>query len=186
MSTDLSPDNIGLLKRQLRDVHAVVSNIDHRSRAPRPGAHTSPKSMLSRVLACHLLGRRKSTSAARIVSETYGNDPDVLRALASPGMIGKSAMTPAQTTVSGWAAELSQPDNLDFWQVVSPESVLQPTVATPERDPRHRAPMTPQKARFITVVTDEVSKQSLPSIEAVRRATLSFVIRSVSCTSWQP
>jgi hypothetical protein len=59
----------------------------------------------------------------RELAETYGNDPDLLKALAAPGTIGKAAMTPAQTTVSGWAAELSTPTILDTVQIVAPQSV---------------------------------------------------------------
>ena len=87
--------------------------------------------MLGKVLACHVLGRRKSCPAARIAAEAYNNHPDLLKAMAAPGLIGKSAMTPAQTTVSGWAAELATPGGLDFWQTLTPASIYSQLSARP-------------------------------------------------------
>jgi hypothetical protein len=81
--------------------------------------------MLSRVMACHVLGRHKSRGPEAIADEIYRNDAAVMRALAAPGAIGKAAVAPAQTTVSGWAAELVAAGvlDLDFLQLPAPNSV---------------------------------------------------------------
>ena len=98
---DLSSD-IGLLKRQFRDVHSVVSRLDHKLTEPA-AIHPSPQHLVSKVLACHLLGRARTKPAAAIAAEVYGNDPDLLKALAAPGMVGKAASGPAMTTVAAFA-----------------------------------------------------------------------------------
>jgi hypothetical protein len=61
--------------------------------------------------------------AGETPAETYCSDADVLAALAKPGQIGKSAISPAMTTVAGWAAELSTPAILDTLQMLATQSV---------------------------------------------------------------
>ena len=114
--------SIGLLNREFRDVHSMVSRLDA-SMATARRAPPSPQRLLCRVAVCHILGRRKARSAAAAASEIYSNDPAVLKALAAPGLIGKAAIAPAQTTVTAWAAELVSSGNLDFLQLIAPSSV---------------------------------------------------------------
>ena len=102
---DLSSD-IGLLKREFRDARTVLLRLDHQMRRlAEPSNHATPQQLLARVFACHVLGRHKAQPPARVAAERYNNDAALLGALAAPGMIGKSAMTPAMTSVSGWASE---------------------------------------------------------------------------------
>jgi hypothetical protein len=59
---DLSSD-VGLLKRQFRDVHSVVSRLDrHGFRPNRP----SPQQLFARMAARYVLGRQKTRAAAAV------------------------------------------------------------------------------------------------------------------------
>ena len=204
---DLASD-IGLLKRQFRDVHSMVSRLDRQPQRPN---HPSPQHLLAKTLACYLLSRKRRQPPAAIAAEAYGNDRDVLQALSTPGMIGKSAMTPAMTTVAGWAAELVTPGGLDFWQVLAPNSIYSQlsqrpgsirvdltgrgSVKVPTRQPTPTlsapfvgegapiavrqmgvsvASLVPRKASVISEFTEETMKHSMPSIETVIRATMSY------------
>jgi hypothetical protein len=118
---DLS-HQIGLMQREFRDVHGIMSRFDASLAVARRASSPPPQALLAKVLTCHVLGR-KGGGAARAVAEVYGNDAGVLRALARPGLIGKSATAPAMTTVSGWAAELASPGNLATLQILAPNSV---------------------------------------------------------------
>jgi hypothetical protein len=107
-------EEIGLLKRQFRDVHSVVSNIDHRTRnLTTPAAIPSADALLSKALTCHALAGLRHTdqapvSAAAVAAEVYKSNYAVVGALARPGaIVSKAASAPAMTTVPGWAAELS-------------------------------------------------------------------------------
>jgi hypothetical protein len=104
------------------DTHAVVSRLDA-SMATARRAQPLPRDLLARVIACHVIGRRKARSAAAAASEIYGNDAAVLKALAAPGLIGKAATGPARTDTATWASELVTAGNLDFLQLVAPNSV---------------------------------------------------------------
>ena len=81
--------SFGLLKREFRDAHAVLSRLDA-GMATAHRAQPSPRDLLARVIACHVTGRHKTRAAAAVAAEHYGNDAAVLKALASPGRIGKS------------------------------------------------------------------------------------------------
>ena len=74
MSTDLENITVsfGLVRREFRDVHAIVSRLDT-SIAVARGAIPSPRDLLARTLACHALGRHKSRPAAAVAAELYSN-----------------------------------------------------------------------------------------------------------------
>ena len=61
---DLS--DIGLFRRELRDVRAVVANIDHRTRKLIPVAIHRPAGLVARYAACKLIAikekRQRATS----------------------------------------------------------------------------------------------------------------------------
>ena len=193
----------GILRRQIKD---DVINHFRAQRSSRP-----PQQLLSRVLACHLIGRRKTCAPARVCAETYGNDAALLEALARPGWIGRSAMTPAMTGVAGWAAELATVGGLDFWQTLAPASIyaqlslrpgaIRATIAgrsgikVPTRAPSptlsapfvgegqpipvrqmalSTAALTPKKASVISEFSEEMMQYSMPSIENVIFAAVSY------------
>jgi hypothetical protein len=106
---DLSSDTVGLLRRELRDTRSIAANIDRRLRGLDGPPRTTPRDLLSKVLAAHVIGRRNARPAASTVAEVYGNDAAVLDALARPGMIGKAASAPATMTT---AADLSSPRSM--------------------------------------------------------------------------
>ena len=113
-----------ILRRQLHD--DIVGTVRKRQNPP------PPQQMLGKVLACHVLGRRKSCPAARIAAEAYNNHPDLLKAMAAPGLIGKSAMTPAQTTVSQHYVEASHKAKAKLKPEVTAE--VTPAERTPTPD----------------------------------------------------
>jgi hypothetical protein len=118
----ITPDTVGLLRREFRDVHAIVSNIDRRSRQPSH-AGSSPRAILVRVACCHALAARHKSVAARIAAEVFGNDRAVLDGLAVPGAITKAAIAPAQTTVAGWASELAGGIAVGPFATLAPSSI---------------------------------------------------------------
>jgi hypothetical protein len=62
---DLS-DTIGLMRRELRAVRAVVSNIDHRARKlGEPANHITPHQRLAKVLTCHAIDPRRPRRLCR-------------------------------------------------------------------------------------------------------------------------
>jgi hypothetical protein len=115
-STDLQ------LHRSISDIQSKISSIDA---SARRAAGPSPHRLLARTLACYVLGRQTARAPTLVAAQLYNNDARLLAALSSPGLIGKSAVAPAQTTVSGWASELATPGNLDldFLQLLAPNSV---------------------------------------------------------------
>ncbi|MBR1286064.1 phage major capsid protein [Bradyrhizobium sp. AUGA SZCCT0177] len=128
---DLSHE-LGLMRRELRDARAIVSRLDaSMAVARRAVPRRSPQQRLAQTLACYAIGRQKTQAPARIAATLYNNDPALLATLASPGMIGRSAVAPAMTTVSGWAAELASAGNADFLQVLAPKSIYAQLSAFP-------------------------------------------------------
>ena len=112
------------LKRSVSDIQSKSASLDFSvMAAARRAAGPSPRDLLARVIACHVIGRHKARSAAAAASEIYSNDAAVLAALAAPGRIGKAASGPARTDTATWAVELVTPGNLDFLQLIAPASV---------------------------------------------------------------
>ena len=93
MSIDLEnlTASFGLVRREFRDVHAAVSHLDASMAAARHVAGPSARDLITRVAVCHVVGRQKTKAATAMAAEYYHNDPTVLKALASPGMIGRCA-----------------------------------------------------------------------------------------------
>jgi hypothetical protein len=120
---DISSD-IGLLRREVRDVRGIVANLDNRSRKAESAA-IHPQQLLARTLTCHAIGRQRARPAAAVAAETYGNDPALLKALASPGLVGKAASGPAMTSDAAWAGTLAQAGTSDtgFLQMLTPNSI---------------------------------------------------------------
>jgi hypothetical protein len=129
-----SSSDSGLLRRQFRDIHSMVSRLDQQLRGP-PSIPT-PRALLGKLLACHALATKNEEPAARIAAEVYRNSPLLLEALARPnslvspkhgegGIVSKAASVPAQTTLTGWAAEVAQQgvSGDGFLQLLTPNSV---------------------------------------------------------------
>jgi hypothetical protein len=94
---------IGLVKRQLRDVLAVASNVDHRTRKlVEPSAIHRSGGLVARLAAVELLARSQKRLRGDVAKQYFRDDNDL-----APLIELKAAMAPAQTTVSGWAAELA-------------------------------------------------------------------------------
>jgi len=119
------------MRRELRDVRTVASNIDHRTRnLTSPAAIPSSDALLSKALVCHALSGLRSkpgepVAAAAVATELYKSNYAVVGALAQPGLIGKAASAAANTGVTGWAAELANQGVSDrgFLQLLAPNSV---------------------------------------------------------------
>jgi hypothetical protein len=95
---DLTAD-IGLLKRQVRDVQSVAANIQHlvRKLIEPP---TDPSDPLVAALTCALIAKARRQPPEAVLLQRYSNDARI-------GAVLRAAMQPAMTNVSGWAAELA-------------------------------------------------------------------------------
>ena len=63
------------LKRSISDIQARIASLNA---IVRRAAGPSPHRMLSRVMACHVLGRHKSRGPEAIADEIYRNDAAVM------------------------------------------------------------------------------------------------------------
>ena len=77
---DLSFDTVGLFRRELRDVRAVVANIDHRTRK--------------------LIAHKEKRTPEAIAKQHFAADRDLAHLIEL-----KAAVTPAMTTVKPAAAD---------------------------------------------------------------------------------
>jgi hypothetical protein len=105
MSTDLEnlTANFGLLKREFRDVHAVVSRLDTQvRRLVEPVAIHRPAGLVARYAACTLIALKAKRSPEAIATQHFAADRDLARLIEL-----KAAVTPAMTGVAGWASELA-------------------------------------------------------------------------------
>jgi hypothetical protein len=105
MSTDL--ENIiasfGLVRREFKDVHAVVSRLDIQvRRLAQPRARPRPGGLVARLAACHLIAHKEKRRPAGVCRQHFAVDRDLANLIELKG-----AVTPAQTTVATWAAELA-------------------------------------------------------------------------------
>src|SRR5262245_12371476 len=95
---DLAAD-IGLLKRQVRDVQSVAANIQHLvRRCAEPS--TNPVDPLVAALTCTFVARSRRQEPEAVLRQRYNNDVRI-------GAVLRAATQPAMTNVSGWAAELA-------------------------------------------------------------------------------
>ena len=95
---------IGLMRREFRDVHAVVSRLDHQTRKlfePSTTIHR-PRGIVARFAAVQLLARMQKCRAADFVKQHFADDRDLTRLVEM-----RTAMAPATTTATTWAAELA-------------------------------------------------------------------------------
>lgn len=80
-----------------------------------------PGALLIKNATCHLLAHIKKTTVENIVTERYSHDPRVAE-------ITKSDTTSANTTRTGWAAELVETDLAGFLEDLRPISIY-PTLS---------------------------------------------------------
>lgn len=209
-----SSSDAGLMRRQFRDMHSMISRLDQQSRSNEPARIPNPRALLGKLLTCYAISQKNDEPVARTAAEIYGNSPLLLQALARPGsIVNKAASAPAMTSVAGWAQELATPAVLDvsFLQLLAPTSVysqlsarpgairvslagrgsvrvptraLTPTIAgsfVGEGQPipirqagLNTATITPKKMAVCSVVTEEMLRYSLPNIQDVVTAIMSF------------
>lgn len=115
---DLS--DIGLLRRQFRDVHSVVSRLDTQTRKLfEPSAPPRPAGLTARLAACHLIARARHSETETVGRQYFGGDNELAQLITM-----KSATGPAMSSVAGWAAELSTAATQDVAQNLLPATVL--------------------------------------------------------------
>jgi hypothetical protein len=105
MSTDFEniTASFGLIRRELRDVHAVVSRLDTQvRRLVEPAAIHRPAGLVARYAACKLIALKEKRSAEAVDQQYFAADRDLAHLIEL-----KAAVTPAMTTVIGWAVELA-------------------------------------------------------------------------------
>jgi hypothetical protein len=103
MSTDLEniTASFGLVRRELKDVHAVVSRLDTQvRRLAQPRARPRPGGLVAHLAACHLIAHKEKRRPAGVCRQHFADDRDLANLIELKG-----AVTPAQTTVATWAAE---------------------------------------------------------------------------------
>jgi hypothetical protein len=104
MSTDLS--EIGILKRQFRDVHSVVSRLDNQTRRIfEPQPLRRPAGLVARLAACTVLARLERRQPPDVAKQAFSDDRELGQLVAM-----KTAVSSAQTGVAGWASELAADD----------------------------------------------------------------------------
>lgn len=111
---DLSND-IGLLRREVRDARAIASNVDHKLTRLIEGGCGARRdgSLVVRRAACQLIARAEGRSAAAVAAQYWPHDIKL-----------RSAVAPAQTTVSGWAQELVSVVTAEIADRMLPASVF--------------------------------------------------------------
>jgi hypothetical protein len=116
---DLSSD-IGLLKRQFRDVHAVVSRLDTQTRKLfEPVAAPRPAGLTARFAACCLIAKLERRTAADVAKQSFADDRDLQHLIEL-----RAASGPATTTQATWAAELIGVTVADIAQNLLPTSTF--------------------------------------------------------------
>jgi hypothetical protein len=122
MSTDLESitASFGLVRREFRDVHAVVSRLDHQvRRLVEPVAIHRPAGLVARHAACKLIALKEKRWAEAIAKQHFADDRDLAHLIEL-----KAAVTSAMTTVSGWATELAAVVVVDIATNLLPASAL--------------------------------------------------------------
>jgi hypothetical protein len=100
MSTDLEnlTASLGLVRREFLDVHAIASCLDHQV----PRAMPRPGGLVARFAACKLIAHREKRQPVDVCRQHFAADRDLAHLIEL-----KAAVTPGQTTVATWAAELA-------------------------------------------------------------------------------
>jgi hypothetical protein len=90
---------IGLLRSEVRDARAIASNVDHKLTRLIEGANARPRegSIVARLAAAQLLAKAERRSVAAVAAQNWPHDIQL-----------RSAVAPAMSGTSGWAAELVQ------------------------------------------------------------------------------
>jgi hypothetical protein len=116
---DLS-STIGLMRREFRDAHAVLSRLDHQTRKLfEPSARPRPGGLVARLAAIQLIAARERCKPNDIARKHFADDRDLAHLIEL-----KAAVTPAQTTVATWAAELAVDVVQDIADNLLPQSAL--------------------------------------------------------------
>jgi hydrogenase maturation factor HypE len=97
---EIAQHDIGLFRRELRDVRAVVANIDHRTRKLiEPVVIHRPAGLVARYAACKLIAIKEKRTPEAIAKQHFADDRDLAHLIEL-----KAAVTPAMTTVKPAAA----------------------------------------------------------------------------------
>jgi len=118
---DLSSE-VGLLKRQVRDVQSVTGNVQHMLRKlvdGRASAFDRPGGLVARAATCAVLGHIQKCGSDAVARAHFATDRELDRLLTL-----KAAVSPASSTVATWAAELAQTVTVDLADRLIPESVF--------------------------------------------------------------
>jgi hypothetical protein len=111
---------LGLLRREFRDTHAVVSNIDLRTRRMvEPRSIARPGGLVARLCACAVLSRTERVPLDDIVKRHFGRDAELAQLLTM-----KTATGPAMTSGTGWATELVTDVVMDIVNNLLPDTAL--------------------------------------------------------------
>ena len=111
---------VGLLRREFRDTHAVVSNIDHRTRKlVDPPRIARPAGLIARLAAATVMARIERRGIDVIARQNFPNDTDLAALITM-----RAATGPAMTSQTGWAAELVVDAVMDVAQNLLGDTVL--------------------------------------------------------------
>ena len=192
--------DIGLLKRQVRDVQSVAANIQHfvRKLVEPPTVLVDP---LIGALTCAFVAKMRRQPPDAVLLQRYNNNARI-------GAVLRAATQPAMTNVSGWAAELAassvgpmllgapvpsafatlsersvRVDLTAVGQVTLPTRSAAPKInaafiAEGQPIPVRRlglasAPLVPKRMGVISDFSLELASHSTPSIESVIRQAMS-------------
>jgi hypothetical protein len=116
---EITQADFGLLRRQVRDVAAVVGNIDHRFRKQDLVSIHRPAGLSSRFAACALIARAEKRNAEDVARQHFSADRELAQLIEI-----RTAVAPAQSTVATWAAELAAVVTQDVAENLLPATVL--------------------------------------------------------------
>ena len=78
---EITQHDIGLFRRELRDVRAVVANIDHRTRKLiEPVSVHRPAGVVARYAACKLIAIKEKRTPEAVAKQHFGRDTELARA----------------------------------------------------------------------------------------------------------
>jgi hypothetical protein len=117
---EITSHDFGLLRREVRDARTVLSRLDHQMRQQaEPGTLRRPAGLVARLAAVALISRAQRQTPDAVARQYFRDDRDLA------GLIEiKTAIAPAQTTVTGWASELAAIVVQDIADNLLPQSAL--------------------------------------------------------------